>query len=182
DAATDNPTSPRGAAPPEGAASPGGVALPGGATLPGGPVSPGGTVLSGPDAVRRILISSTWFGAVVILAAWVYFGWPWALGFAGGVLVGGGNLFFLAALIREIITTQKRNFQRIALLLAIKVMVVYGGLAVLLIWKVPPVLSVVAGFSLVLVVITLRAVGRELLAGGFFRIPTRKGKDGESAT
>ena len=120
------------------------------------------------ETIRRILITSAWFGGLVGLVAWVYLGWPWAAGFAGGLIVGMANLYFLASLTQLVLTTDRRNKGAIAGILAIKVIVVYGGLAALLLWDLPSALSVVAGFSVVLFVIVLKAVGRALLATRLF--------------
>jgi hypothetical protein len=120
----------------------------------------------GPRDIRTILVTSAWFGGVVTIAAWVYFDWSWALGFASGALVGAANLVFLTALVREVVTPRKRKPARIASLLATKMVVVYGGLAALLLWKRLPTVSVVVGFSLVLIVITLKTAGRALLTSG----------------
>lgn len=119
-----------------------------------------------PAAIRRILLTSTWFGAIAALAAWVFLGWRWALGFAGGALIGAANLLFLTVLARMVIVPGRRNLPSIAAVLSIKFLAVYGGLAGLLLWRFVPTLAVVCGFSLVLVVITLKAAGRALLSGG----------------
>ena len=86
---------------------------------------------AGPAAIRRICFTTAWFGAVAAIAFWVYLGWRWSLGYVGGTVTGIANIFFLSALTREVLTTEQRNKLRIFLLLAIKVVVVYGGLAAL---------------------------------------------------
>jgi hypothetical protein len=116
-------------------------------------------------AIRRILLTAAWLGALVTLAAWVHLGWPWALGFVGGALIGGGNLILLTALAHELLTREKRIPLRIAMLVGAKLIILYGGLAALLLWKLPPVLSVLAGFSLVLIVAVLKAGGQILNPG-----------------
>ncbi len=120
-----------------------------------------------PAAVRRILLTSAWLGALATLAAWAFLGGRWALGFAGGALIGSANLVFLTVLARMVIVPGKRNLPSIAAVLSIKLIAVYGGLAGLLLWRFVPTLAVVCGFSLVLVVITLKAAGRALLASGW---------------
>ncbi len=115
------------------------------------------------ETVRRVLVTSTWFGAIVALVVWVYLGWPWALGFAAGLVIGMANLYFLATLAQLVFATERRSVSVIVGVFALKALVVYGGLAALLLWDKPPALSVVAGFSAVLLVIVLKAVGRILL-------------------
>ena len=122
-----------------------------------------GQDLAGPHAIRRILISCAWFGGVVTLVAWVYLGWPWAVALAGGAAIGAANLAFLTALSQQVFAGEKRKTRKIVVLLVTKVLLVFGGLAALLTWDAPPIIGVVCGFSLVLVVITMKAIGRALL-------------------
>ncbi len=126
--------------------------------------------LAAPAAIRRILVTTAWFGGVLALIAGALLGWAWALGFAAGTLVGAANLLFLALLARLVLVSGRRNVPRILAVLSIKVLIVYGGLAALLLWKTPPTVPVVLGFSLVLIVITLKAAGRALLSSDSMRI------------
>jgi len=121
------------------------------------------------DVIRRTLIAVAGLTALLCLVAGVYLGGAWACGLAAGSAVGMLNLIFLTALVREIVRPGKRHAGRIAALLALKLPVVYGGLALLLLWRWPPVAAVVGGFSLVLVVIVLKAGGRALIASGWIR-------------
>ncbi len=118
--------------------------------------------------IRRIVLTSAWTGALVALLVWTAVGWAWALGFAGGAIIGILNLIFLTALTREVVRTGKRSAGRIAALLAVKIPLIYGGLAALLLWRVLPIAAVVIGFPLVLVVIVLKVAGRALLTSGLF--------------
>jgi hypothetical protein len=122
-----------------------------------------------PEAIRRILVTSAWFGGLIALAAWVLLGWRWALGFTGGALIGAGNLYFLTVLARIVIVPGRKNLPSILAVVTIKILTIYGGLAGLLLWHLPPTLAVVCGFSLVLAVITLKAAGRALLSHGGFK-------------
>ncbi len=124
-------------------------------------------LVSGPQAIRRILIPCGWLGAVAATVIWVLFSSNHAVAFIGGALVGCANLVFLTLLVQQILIPAKsRNYVMIASVMAIKLIVVYGGLAALLIWEVTPIVSVACGFSLILVVITLKAFGRALLGSG----------------
>ena len=102
-------------------------------------------------------------GAIAAILLWAATGGRWALGFAAGAALGVANFLLLAALMREIVTLETRSYRRIAMLVAIKVVFVYGGLAFLLASKWVPILSAVVGFSLILGVIVLKAVGRLLI-------------------
>jgi hypothetical protein len=115
--------------------------------------------------VRRIVVTSAWLGGLAAVLLWAGAGPRPAVGFAGGAGLGIANLVLLSALIREIVVLGERSRRRIVRLLAIKVPLVYGGLTALLITRWAPPVAIVAGFTLVLAVIVLKAVGR-LLTGG----------------
>ncbi len=123
-------------------------------------------LLTAVGAIRSILVTCVWFGAIAALAAWISLGGPWALGFLGGAVIGGGNLYLISLLIRRIMDPQKKKLVRTLGLLAIKIVGIYGGLGLLLLWDLTPAASVVCGFSLVLAVIVLKAAGRVLLPRG----------------
>ncbi|MCK4412708.1 MAG: hypothetical protein KAY32_04105 [Candidatus Eisenbacteria sp.] len=131
--------------------------------------------------IRRLLVATACLGGIATLAAWAYLGWPWALGFAGGALIGVLNLVFLTVLAREVLRLGRRRGGRIAALLALKLPLVYGGLAALLLWETTPLVAVVMGFSLVLLVIVLRAAGRALIESGLFTATApRAGREGQA--
>lgn len=129
-------------------------------------------------AIRRILAGTGVLAIIAAVGAWAHLGAGWAAGLAGGALLGCLNLVFLTALFVEILRPAGRRRGTIAALLAIKVPLVYGGLAALLLWRAIPVLAVVLGFSLVLLVIVLRAAGRALLDSGLLPAPDRAGRRG----
>jgi hypothetical protein len=116
--------------------------------------------------VRRVALTSAWLGAVVALLLWAGPGARWALGFVGGAAVGIANLLLLAALIRAILVPGRRDPVRLARLLGAKVLLVYGGLAALLVSRAFPAASVAIGFSLFLAVMVLKALGRLVTGAG----------------
>lgn len=127
-------------------------------------------MLFGADAsparmIRAVLITSLWFGAIITVVLWVLAGPRWGLGFVAGGIVGALNLLLLTSIVRQLIRLAPRNAWRIAGLIATKVVLVYGGLAALLLWRICPTPAIVAGFSLTLVVIVLKAAGRALITG-----------------
>jgi hypothetical protein len=115
-----------------------------------------------PVYVRRIALTSLWLGLVVAILLWAASSGRGALGFGAGAALGIANFLLLAALMGEIVTLEARSRRRIVFLVAIKVALVYGGLALLLASGFVPVISAVAGFSLILAVIVLKALGRVL--------------------
>ncbi|MBP6875378.1 MAG: hypothetical protein KBD56_04855 [Candidatus Eisenbacteria bacterium] len=118
--------------------------------------------------VRRVLVTTAWLGALIALAAAVYRGWYWALSFSGGAVIGALNLVFLTVLVREVVRLGQRRWGTILSVLALKMPLVYGGLALLLIWRKTNAAAVMIGFSLPLVVIVLKAAGRALVQSGLF--------------
>ena len=136
----------------------------------------GSAGLTGPDAIRRILLTTLWLAAILALVAWAYLGWRWALAFLGGTCIGGGNLIFLTALGRQFLRPGPRDIASLIGLLSMKMVAIYGGLIALLLWKEMPTVGVVCGFSLTLAVITLKAAGRAPLASGI--IGAREPSDG----
>ncbi|MBD3235497.1 MAG: hypothetical protein GF330_02195 [Candidatus Eisenbacteria bacterium] len=115
---------------------------------------------------RVVLGHGAWFGLLLGLLLWRLIGGRWALGFGAGTLLGMANLLLLGALAREVVRTSPRRAGRIAALLAVKIPLIYGGLAALILLMAFPPLAIVCGFSLVLVIVILRAAGRALLESG----------------
>jgi hypothetical protein len=135
-----------------------------------------------PRAIRRILLPTAWLGLVAAVCAWVYLDWHWALGFVGGIIVGALNLIFLTLLTQQVLVQSgKRNMISIASIVAIKLVLVYGGLAALIMWKLTPTVAVVCGFSLILLVITLKAVGKALVTSGLFGAQSDQRPKGEQS-
>jgi len=120
--------------------------------------------------LRKTLVATAWLGALACLAAWAHYGGRCALGLLGGMFLGAANLVLLAALVRQWIRPGRRSVGRVAALLAVKMLLVYGGLAALLSSRLLPAAAVVIGISLPLVVISLKAGGRALQESRFLRI------------
>lgn len=138
--------------------------------------------VTAPRSIRRILLPTAWLGLISAICAWVYLGWPTALGYLGGIAVGAVNLIFLTLLTQQVLVKDgRRNLISIAATLAIKLVLVYGGLAALILWKLTPTVAVVCGFSLILLVITLKAVGKALLTSGLFGDQSDQRRKGEQS-
>jgi hypothetical protein len=115
--------------------------------------------------VRAVLVTSLWFGALITIALGLYGGLRWGIGFAAGGAVGSVSFVMLKILATRILRVGPRPAGRILAAIAFKLLLVYGGLAALILWRAWPTLAIVAGFSLPLVVIILKAAGRAVLAG-----------------
>lgn len=127
-----------------------------------------------PGFVKRVVITTVVVGVFGALVALVYLGADVSGGVLAGAVLGAANLWFLWKLIRLVIAPVRGSGGAIVGFALAKIVGVYGLGAVLLIWvKLPPV-WVLAGFSLVLLVVVLK-VGGLLLSGGGPR-----GRDGST--
>ena len=112
--------------------------------------------------IHRVLVTTAWVGAVVFLCLAGYRGLPASFAWAVGVLIGEADLAALHALIREVMGARRR----LALICLgfVKFVVIYGlGAAALILLRVSPWLFL-AGFSLFLVVASLKILGRFVLS------------------
>lgn len=129
----------------------------------------------GPTFVRRVLITTGWFGAVAFLCIAVYLGLPQAIAWVAGVALGVAELFLLDALIREATGTRRRSV--LAVLAILKFAGIYAAGAVgLFVFHLKP-WYLLSGFTLFLAIALLKVLGRLLLcAPGLQR--ERKGPGG----
>ncbi|UCF78509.1 MAG: hypothetical protein JSW03_10580 [Candidatus Eiseniibacteriota bacterium] len=113
----------------------------------------------GLEFVTRIVKTTAIVSALTALFVATYFSPAWG----GGVLLGATwnslNLLLVAWLVRAVVAAERAVRGRIVALAAVKFPVLYGLGFLLLRSAVFPVGSLVTGFSLVLVVILLKALG-----------------------
>jgi hypothetical protein len=103
-------------------------------------------------------------GLVVGMAVWAYVGWFEAVGLLAGAVLGSANLWLLWRLAHLILTPRRGPVGAILVAFFLKVVGVYGLGAVLLLWVHVPALWFLVGFSLVLLVVVLKALGRWMTA------------------
>lgn len=117
--------------------------------------------------INRVIKSTLILGALIFVFGSVYFDWIYSLGIFIGTLWGSANLWFIRQFVIHYITPGERDMKKLALLAVIKFPVLYvaGFLALWL--KLFPIASFVIGFSLIFVVILLKALGKLLVEGGF---------------
>lgn len=128
--------------------------------------SPGGTGTSELAFIRRVLVSTTWFSAVAGVVLWAYVGPRFAFGFWIGAAWSLVNFWLLKEVVVRTITLEERNLPRIALGALVKFPVLYGLGIALLVWGYFPILSLAIGFSMILVVLLLKALGRRITGRG----------------
>ena len=129
----------------------------------------------GPDFVRRVLITTAWLGAVCLICIGFYVGWAPAMAWIAGVALGTTDLLLINALIAEAITLRRKAV--LALYFALKTVVLYaiGAIALFQLHLSP--LFLLAGFSLFLVVVFLKILGRLVLSSRWM-MSERKGAGG----
>jgi hypothetical protein len=116
-----------------------------------------------PDFIQRTLRTTGVVLLIGFLFGVYYFGfWP-SLAFLSGGIWGMVNLIFLTALIRASLRPEGANIMKAAGVAVIKFQLLY--LAGYFLLKVPQFepLHLLAGFSLIFVVIVLKVVGRAVL-------------------
>ena len=116
----------------------------------------------GPGFVRRVMITTTWFGAVSFLFLGFYIGLIPAAAWIAGVALGVADLALIDLLIRETMDARRRRV--IAAYFALKTVVLYAVGAVALFWLKLNPFFLLAGFTLFLIVAVLKVVGRLVLS------------------
>jgi len=123
--------------------------------------------------VRRIIISTLWFSAVVTLAIWAYLDGWWAFSYAIGSVWMVISFLALAAMLRVFTTAMKPSMLFIFTLICAKIAVVCIALYWLFQIRELRPLGLVAGITTLLVVILLKAIWQSL----FVRPDSRETRD-----
>ena len=117
----------------------------------------------GIEFIHRVIKSSLILAALIFLLVTFYH----KFNYAAGILVGCGwgclNLYFLTNLITQATTPRGINKKRIVLLVLVKFPLLYVSGYILLRVKYFPVTSLLVGFTLMFVVILLKALGRMII-------------------
>ena len=116
----------------------------------------------GPDFLKRTMIGAAVTGVFLTLGILVRWAAPEAMGFALGLAWGLLNFWLLGMLLRAMTQPEKRGQAPLLTLLKFGV---YGLGVALLFWNVVPLLFLVAGFSWLLAVVILRAMGAMAMGG-----------------
>jgi hypothetical protein len=113
--------------------------------------------------ITRSLKLTAVLSAVGFLFTTVYVGAGWGLGFMLGAGWGIGNLYLLKRLIELSVRLEGRDLTAVGILVLVKFPLLYGLGYLILSRSWYPFWAPVIGFSLPLVVIILKAMGRVLL-------------------
>lgn len=106
-------------------------------------------------------------GALIFIFGSYYFDWQYSMGIFAGMLWGSANLWFIRQFMVSYLTTGERDAKKLAIIAVIKFPVLYLAGFFLLWFNLFPVLSFVIGFTLIFVVIVLKALGKLVTEGGF---------------
>lgn len=129
----------------------------------------------GSDFVRRVLVTTAWLGAVCLACIGFYVGWAPAMAWIAGVALGIADLLLINALIAEAITLQRRPILAVYFVLKTVALYAIGAIAMFRLHLNPVFL--LAGFSLFLVVVFLKILGRLALSSRWM-MRERKGAGG----
>lgn len=119
----------------------------------------------GPEFINRVIKTSLVVSALGFLFVTVYYNFKFGAGILVGTIWGCANLYFLTNLITEIFSPGKEVRKGKVLLIAlVKFPLLYLIGYVLLIIKFFPPISLVSGFTLIFLVMFLKALGRWVLS------------------
>jgi len=121
----------------------------------------------GLDFINRIIRTSLLLGALIFIFGSYYYDWQYSLGIFAGLLWGSANLWFIRQFVVGYITNKERKPGNLAIIAIFKFPVLYLAGFLLLWLDIFPVFSFVIGFSLIFVVIVLKALGKLVTEGGF---------------
>ena len=132
----------------------------------------------GLEFLKRIQSATAVVGAVAFIFVSVYYDASWGLGILVGCGWGIANFWALTRVLTAVLTMDGVHKQRALIFAALKFPVLYviGFLALQSEWF-PPI-SLLTGFSLLFLVVLLKALGRAFLHLDD-RLPKKNGKSGQ---
>jgi hypothetical protein len=130
----------------------------------------------GHDFLNRIFRTSMVLSFGLGVVAAFYFGWRIGLDFTVGALWGSLSLKFFQFFVVE--ASRPEGVRPVSLLAAalLKFPLLYGGGGLYLAFAKPKGEALLAGFTLVLVVIVLKVLGRAMVDSGWFSRPATPGR------
>lgn len=120
----------------------------------------------GIEFIHRVIKTSLIVAALIFLFAVFYYRFDYASGIFVGCGWGCVNLFFLINLITETTNLEGVNRKRVLLLVLLKFPLLYVSGYFLLRINYFPVTSLLVGFTLIFLVLLLKALGKILISGG----------------
>jgi len=119
----------------------------------------------GIEFIHRVIKTSLILAVLILLFVTVYYDFKFGAGVLAGSVWGCLNLYFLAQLITEIFSPGKEIKKRkVVLITVVKFPLLYLAGFLLLKMNYFPPISLVCGFTLIFLVIFLKAMGRWILS------------------
>ena len=119
----------------------------------------------GPEFIHRVIKTSLVVSALGFLFVSVYYDFKFGAGILVGTIWGCLNLYFLTNLITEVFSPGKEVRKgKIILIVLVKFPLLYLVGYVLLVIKYFPAVSLLSGFTLIFLVMFLKALGRWVLS------------------
>ena len=118
----------------------------------------------GIEFIHRTIKTTLILAALIFVVTTIYYDLKIGLGILVGAGWGCSNLYFLTNLIKEALSPEKPNKRKIALIASVKFPLLYLLGYLILRLKYFPVLSLLSGFTLIFVVLFLKALGRWVLS------------------
>ena len=116
-----------------------------------------------PLFIKRVTVLSAVLSAVAFLFLSVYYQFPFGLAFLAGGLWSSLNLLAMTFMVQQLLRPTPIDWPVALASIFIKLPLLYGAGFLLIAWDYLPKLGLVAGFSVVLVVIILKGLGRMIL-------------------
>ncbi len=117
----------------------------------------------GLEFITRVIRTSAILALITGLAVSVYFDWRIAAGFLVGTSWGLLNLYFLKRLITEAISPEVTRTSHVILIVLLKFPLLYVGGYFIVAWGYFSIYSLLAGFSLMFLVMILKILGRMIM-------------------
>ncbi|MCK4428652.1 MAG: hypothetical protein KAW16_09230, partial [candidate division Zixibacteria bacterium] len=119
----------------------------------------------GPEFIHRVIKTSLVVAALGFLFVTVYYDFKFGAGILVGAIWGCLNLYFLTNLITEVFSPGKEVRKgKVILIVLVKFPLLYLVGYVLLVIKYFPAVSLLSGFTLIFLVMFLKALGRWVLS------------------
>jgi hypothetical protein len=119
----------------------------------------------GPEFIHRVIKTSLVVAVLGFLFVTVYYDFKFGAGILVGTIWGCLNLYFLTNLITEIFSPDKEVRRgKVILIVLVKFPLLYLVGYVLLVIKYFPAVSLLSGFTLIFLVMFLKALGRWVLS------------------
>lgn len=121
----------------------------------------------GLEFINRVIKTTLLLGALIFVFGSFYFDYIYSTGIFIGMLWGCANLWFIRQFMVNYLTPGERKMGRLAVLAIIKFPVLYAAAFLILKLGWFSVVAFIIGFSLIFVVIFLKALGKLITEGGF---------------